>query len=99
MFKKPTLFGTRFPLVKTAPIISEEGKVIEDAIQIATNFASMSQPIVKLIKESINNSYESSLQVGLESERKSFYSTFSLEDKNEGMNAFIEKRKANFKNR
>ncbi len=81
------------------PKVSEEGKVIEDAIQIATNFASMSQPIVKLIKESINNSYESSLQVGLESERKSFYSTFSLEDKNEGMNAFIEKRKANFKNR
>jgi enoyl-CoA hydratase/carnithine racemase len=79
--------------------ISEEGKVIEDAIKIATNIASMSQPIVKLIKESINNSYESSLQVGLESERKSFYSTFSLEDKNEGMNAFIEKRKANFKNR
>ncbi|WP_121626377.1 enoyl-CoA hydratase-related protein [Poseidonibacter antarcticus] len=79
--------------------ISEEGNVIDDAIQIATNIALMSQPIVKLIKESIDNSYESSLQVGLKSERKSFYSTFSLEDKNEGMNAFIEKRKAIFKNK
>ncbi len=76
MFKKPTLFGTSFLLVKTDPNISEEGKVIEDAIQIAINIASMSQPIVKLIKESINNSYESSLQVGLESERKSFTQLF-----------------------
>lgn len=79
--------------------ISEEGQVIEDAIKIATAIASMSQPIIKLIKESVNNAYESSLQVGLESERKSFYSTFSFEDKTEGMNAFIEKRKANFRNR
>jgi enoyl-CoA hydratase/carnithine racemase len=76
MFKKPTLFGTSFLLVKTDPNISEECKVIEDAIQIAINIASMSQPIVKLIKESINNSYESSLQVGLESERKSFTQLF-----------------------
>ena len=68
--------GTSFLLVKTDPNISEEGKVIEDAIQIAINIASMSQPIVKLIKESINNSYESSLQVGLESERKSFTQLF-----------------------
>ena len=58
------------------PKVSEECKVIEDAIQIAINIASMSQPIVKLIKESINNSYESSLQVGLESERKSFTQLF-----------------------
>ncbi|PLY07259.1 MAG: enoyl-CoA hydratase [Arcobacter sp.] len=79
--------------------ISDEGEVIDDAIDIALKIASMSQPVVKLIKESINNAYESSLQVGLESERKSFYATFSLEDKTEGMNAFLEKRKANFKNK
>ena len=79
--------------------ISNEGEVIDDAIDIALKIASMSQPVVKLIKESINNAYESSLQVGLESERKSFYSTFSLEDKTEGMNAFIEKREAKFVNK
>jgi len=76
--------------------ISEEGHVINDAIDIATKIASMSQPVIQLIKESVNNSYESSLQVGLESERKSFYSTFSFQDKTEGMHAFLEKRKANF---
>lgn len=49
-----------------------------DAIKIATIIASMSQLIVKLIKGSVNNAYESSLQI--ESERKSFYSTFSIYD-------------------
>tara|TARA_B100001063_G_scaffold132156_1_gene123451 strand:+ start:1855 stop:2220 length:366 start_codon:yes stop_codon:yes gene_type:complete len=79
--------------------VSNEGEVINDALEIALKIASMSQPIVKLIKESVNNVYESSLQVGLENERKSFYSTFSLEDKKEGMNAFLEKREAKFINK
>jgi enoyl-CoA hydratase/carnithine racemase len=79
--------------------VSAKGEVIDDAIEIASKIAAMSQPVVKLIKESVDNAYESSLQVGLKNERKSFYSTFSLEDKTEGMNAFIEKRKANFINK
>ncbi len=79
--------------------VVEEGTVIEEAIKIASKIASMSQPVVRLIKESVNNAYESSLQAGLESERKSFYTTLALEDRTEGMNAFVEKRKANFKNK
>ena len=79
--------------------VVEEGTVIDEAIKIASKIASMSQPVVRLIKESINNAYESSLQAGLESERKSFYTTLALEDRIEGMNAFVEKRKANFLNK
>ena len=79
--------------------IFEEGMLIEEAVKMGTKIASMSQPVVKLIRESINNAYETSLTAGLESERKYFYSTFNLEDKTEGMTAFIEKRKAHFKNR
>lgn len=79
--------------------VVEEGKVIEEAIKIASKIASMSQPVVRLIKESVNNAYESSLQAGLEFERKSFYTTLALEDRTEGMNAFVEKRKANFLNK
>lgn len=79
--------------------VFDEGTVVDEAILMAKKIASMSQPVIRLIKESINNAYETSLQSGLESERKYFYSTFNLEDKNEGMSAFIEKRKANFKNR
>lgn len=79
--------------------VFEEGKVLEEAILMAKKISGMSQPIVKLIKESINNAYETTLQAGLESERKYFYTTFNLEDKKEGMTAFIEKRKAIFINR
>ena len=79
--------------------VCEEGTVIEEAIKMASKIASMSQPVVRLIKESVNNSYESALQSGLESERKAFYTTLALEDRIEGMNAFVEKRKANFLNK
>lgn len=79
--------------------VVDEGCVVDEAIKIASKIASMSQPVVRLIKESINNSYESTLQAGLESERKSFYTTLALEDRIEGMNAFIEKRKAKFSNK
>lgn len=75
------------------------GTVIEAAVKAASKIASMSQPVVRLIKESVNNSYESNLQAGLESERKSFYTTLALEDRIEGMNAFVEKRKADFSNK
>ena len=77
--------------------VSAESELINDALEIASKITSMSEPIVRLIKESVNNAYESSLQVGLENERKSFYSTFSLEDKKEGMNAFLEKRAPEYK--
>lgn len=79
--------------------VFEEGKVLDEAIIIAQKISSMSQPIVKLIKESVDNAYETTLQSGLKSERKYFYTTFNLEDKKEGMSAFIEKRKAHFKNK
>lgn len=79
--------------------VFEEGKVLDEAIFIAEKISSMSQPVVRLIKESIDNAYETTLKAGIESERKYFYTTFNLEDKKEGMNAFIEKRKANFINK
>ncbi len=79
--------------------VVEEGTVVDEAKSMAAKIASMSQPVVRLIKESINNSYESTLQAGLESERKSFYTTLALEDRIEGMNAFVEKRKADFSNK
>jgi len=79
--------------------VVEEGTVVQEALDMAAKIATMSQPVVRLIKESVNNSYESALQAGLESERKSFYTTLALDDRIEGMNAFVEKRKANFSNK
>ncbi len=81
-----------------AKIVSEDS-VLNEAIVMASKIATMSQPVVKLIKDSINNTYELNLQSGLEYERQSFYTTLALEDKVEGIKAFIEKRKANFLNK
>ena len=69
------------------------------AIDIASKVAKKSQVAVKLTKDAINKAYEMSLHEGLEAEKRNFYLSFSSEDKAEGMRAFIEKRKAEWKNR
>lgn len=57
------------------------------------------ETIVAIAKESVNRSYESSLSEGLLFEKRSFQSTFALEDRREGMKAFVEKRKPSFKDK
>lgn len=70
---------------------------LEAAVELATQIAQMSPVAAKLAKEAINRSYESHLDEGLHFERKNFYLAFASEDQTEGMNAFIEKRKPEFK--
>jgi enoyl-CoA hydratase len=53
----------------------------------------------RLIKDAVNKAEELSLSAGLDYEKRSFYVVFNSEDKTEGMNAFIEKRKAQWKHR
>ncbi len=63
----------------------------------AKTIGEMSLPIVMMVKESINASFESSLSEGIHFERRLFHSTFATEDQKEGMAAFVEKRPAKFK--
>ncbi|HEX2622754.1 MAG TPA: enoyl-CoA hydratase-related protein [Phototrophicaceae bacterium] len=72
---------------------------LDEAIQLAQKVASLSQVAVRLAKDAVNKSYELSLQEGLNYEKRNFYLLFGTEDRTEGMNAFIEKRKADWKNR
>jgi enoyl-CoA hydratase len=74
-------------------------KLIEEAVAVAATIASMSMPSVMMAKEAINRSFEVSLSEGLRFERRVFHSTFATHDQKEGMTAFVEKRKADFKNR
>ncbi|MCY4537458.1 MAG: enoyl-CoA hydratase-related protein [Chloroflexi bacterium] len=69
------------------------------AIAIAEKVAARSQVAIRLTKEAINKADEMALQEGLDYERRSFLVAFASEDKAEGMRAFIEKRKAEWKNR
>jgi enoyl-CoA hydratase len=68
-----------------------------EALKLAKEIASMSPIAVQMAKESVKRSFEAHLEEGLHFERKNFYMLFSSEDQKEGMSAFVEKRKPNFK--
>ncbi|MEB3702573.1 Enoyl-CoA hydratase/isomerase [Candidatus Bealeia paramacronuclearis] len=69
----------------------------QEALILAEKIASMSLPVAMMVKECVNRSYETTLTEGLKFERRVFHSTFALEDRKEGMEAFIGKRKPVFK--
>ncbi len=73
-----------------------QGQHLAEAIKLAKKVAEMPPIAVRLAKESVLAAFETSLAEGLEIERKNFFLLFSTEDMREGMQAFIEKRKANF---
>src|SRR6266536_1443108 len=74
-------------------------KLIEEALAAAERIAAMSRPAAAMAKEAINRAFETPLSEGMNVERNLFHSTFALEDRSEGMAAFIEKRKPVNKNR
>jgi enoyl-CoA hydratase len=74
-------------------------KLMDEALAIAEKIASMSRPAAEMAKSAINRAFETALSEGLNVERDLFHSTFALEDRFEGMTAFIEKRKPVNKNR
>jgi len=72
---------------------------MHEAVELAKEIAQMSPIAVQLAKEAVNRSFETQLDEGLMFERKNFYLTFASEDQKEGMKAFVEKRKPDFKGR
>lgn len=76
-----------------------QDKLMDEALAAAEKIASFSRPIVMMAKETVNRAFETSLAEGLQFERRLFLSMFATEDQKEGMKAFIEKRKPEFRNR
>ena len=74
-------------------------KLMEETLAAAQKIAGMSHPTAVMAKEAINRAFETPLSEGLNVERNLFHATFALEDRAEGMAAFIEKRKPANKNR
>ena len=70
----------------------------KETANLAENIASKSLPILILAKEAILRSFESTLSEGMINERRLFQSTFELDDRKEGMLAFLEKRSPKFRN-
>jgi enoyl-CoA hydratase len=72
-------------------------KLLPEALALAQQIAGLSLPIVKFAKQSVLSSFDSTLNTGMKIERQLFQSTFALDDQKEGMKAFIEKRKPEWK--
>ena len=73
--------------------------LMEEAMKVADTIANMSLPSVLAAKESVKRAFESSLADGVIFERRIFHSLFATKDQKEGMKAFIEKRKPEWKNK
>jgi enoyl-CoA hydratase len=65
----------------------------------ADSINALSGPSVMMAKESVNRSFEGTLNEGIMFERRMFHALFATEDQKEGMDAFVNKRKAVFKQR
>jgi enoyl-CoA hydratase len=74
-------------------------QLMDETLALAARIAEFSRPVLLKIKEAINRAYEGTLAEGLLFERREFHATFALEDRKEGMQAFVEKRKPAFRNR
>jgi enoyl-CoA hydratase len=72
-------------------------RCLPEALNLAAEIASRAPLAVRLGKEAVNQAFETSLTEGLADERRAFYLLFSTKDQQEGMQAFIEKRKPEWK--
>jgi enoyl-CoA hydratase len=71
-------------------------KLMEEALGAALVIANFSQIAVMATKESVNQAFEGSLSDGVMFERRLFHALFTTQDQKEGMDAFLNKRAANF---
>lgn len=69
------------------------------ALQILTRSCRLSSPVVAMAKEAVNSANDLGLSEGVKKEGLLFNACFGLEDQEEGMTAFLEKRKAQFKDK
>jgi len=74
-------------------------ELMEVTLAAAQTINEFSGPSIMMAKESVNRAYESPLAEGIQFERRMFHSLFATEDQKEGMDAFLNKRKAQFKHR
>ncbi len=72
-------------------------RYFDEALQLAEEIAERAPLAVRLGKEAVNHAFESFLSEGLADERRAFYFLFASKDQKEGMQAFIDKRKAEWK--
>src|SRR4051812_19598749 len=81
-----------------ARVVACEAWLVE-AKRVAAGIAAKSPVSVRLAKEAVDQAFEAPLGAGIDFERRAFYLARASEDATEGLNAFVEKRKPDFKGR
>ena len=74
-------------------------KLVSEALSAARKIAEKSSLTAMVVKEAVNRSYETTLREGTLFERRVFHALFATEDQKEGMNAFLEKREPQFRDK
>ncbi len=72
-------------------------RLLDESISIAESLAARAPLAARSAKQAINQAFEGSLSQGLSEERDLFYHLFATDDQREGMRAFLEKRKPEWK--
>ena len=72
-------------------------RYLDEAVVFAEEIAGRAPLAVRMAKDSVNAAFETTLTEGLKAEKRNFYPLFSTEDQREGMKAFVEKRKPNWR--
>ena len=76
-----------------------DADLVDEAVKAAGRIADMSIPVAAMAKEAVNRAFETTLAEGVRFERRLFQSTFAIDDRKEGMAAFVEKRQPGFNDR
>lgn len=79
-------------------VVADEA-LFDESIAVARKIASLSAPVVRLVKEAVRNGLSGEHSTGLAQERRLFQLAFTLEDRREGMQAFIDRRQPVFTDR
>ncbi len=74
-------------------------ELLDTALAAAQSICEFSGPSVMMAKESVNRAFEANLSEGVLFERRQFHALFATDDQKEGMDAFVNKRKAVFKHK
>lgn len=72
-------------------------RYLQEALELATEIAARAPLAVRMGKEAVNHAFETTLAEGMADERRAFYFLFASQDQKEGMAAFTEKRKPQWK--
>ncbi|KAF3808459.1 Enoyl-CoA hydratase [Colletotrichum gloeosporioides] len=89
--------GAEFERLGVVNKVFPRADVVPAALKLAERIAVMSGPVVKTAKQAVLTVENSHLDAGMTMEKSLYYSTFSLGDFNEGMSAFLQKRRPEFK--